>query len=226
MGVDEKGTVFVGGMGDFGYLTSDRSGTLHFVSLLDRLETQDQDFGQMWETLATARGVYFRSDRRLFRWSPADGIKVWRSAGGFGRSFLINDTLYVEQKGIGLQRLAGDLLELMPGSEALVSSALVCLTPDEADGLFAVSTNGQISIFRSGKIIPIAPEAAAFVQQYQARSCAALPGRVRAIGTRRGGIVLVSSEGKLDRVLTALSACRMRRFLRCIRTGRGACGWL
>src|SRR5437667_7359679 len=39
MGVDEKGTVFVGGMGDFGYLTPDRSGTLHFVSLLDRLET-------------------------------------------------------------------------------------------------------------------------------------------------------------------------------------------
>src|SRR5262249_36316874 len=147
LAVDEKGTVYVGGMGDFGYLAPDRAGTLQFVSLLDRLDSKDQELGQMWETSPTSRGIYFGSDQGLFRWSPTEGMRIWRAAHGFGNSFLINSTLYIEEKGAGLQKLAGDVLEMIPGSESLVAYPLVCLMPDEADSLFAVSKNGQISIF-------------------------------------------------------------------------------
>src|SRR5580704_16930415 len=44
VGVDDSGTVFAGGVGEFGLLKPDSTGTLKFISLVDRVPQQDRGF--------------------------------------------------------------------------------------------------------------------------------------------------------------------------------------
>ena len=44
LSVDENNRVWAGLNGDFGYLEPDGAGTLHYVSLLDKVPAADRDF--------------------------------------------------------------------------------------------------------------------------------------------------------------------------------------
>ena len=61
LAMDEAGKIWVGGNGNFGYLSPDAAGTLHFVSILDKVPAEDRSFTDVWQTLVTPQGVFFRS---------------------------------------------------------------------------------------------------------------------------------------------------------------------
>jgi hypothetical protein len=70
---DTSGIVHVGGRGEFGYLDSDDSGALRYISLIDRVPKEDRVFKDVWRTMVTPEGVVFSSFDRLFRWNPKSG---------------------------------------------------------------------------------------------------------------------------------------------------------
>src|SRR5580704_2071346 len=51
--VDSSGTVYVGGVGEFGLLKPDSTGTVQFVSLVDRVPQADRGFADVWRILPT-----------------------------------------------------------------------------------------------------------------------------------------------------------------------------
>ena len=117
--VDSTGTVFAGSFGDFGYLAPDSIGNLQFVSLVEQVvEPDDRDFAEVWRTHCTKEGTYFRSRNRLFLWSNNE-IKVLRTNSSFSLSSVVDDTLYVEERGVGLLKVVGDSLTLIPQSRRL-----------------------------------------------------------------------------------------------------------
>src|SRR5690606_32492472 len=62
------GTLFVGGVGEVGYLAPDSTGQLRYVSLLPHVGPDDRAFADVWTTHALGDAVYFQSFDRLFRW--------------------------------------------------------------------------------------------------------------------------------------------------------------
>ncbi len=69
---DQNGTVYLGGQGDFGYLTSDESGRAQFHSL--KMTVENQDFNSIiWSIKTNDLGVYFASKEGTFYW---DGEKI------------------------------------------------------------------------------------------------------------------------------------------------------
>jgi len=60
--------VYVGGQGEFGYLSPDARGVFSYTSLSASLPQQHQNFGEVWHTIATAQGVFFRTDHQVFRY--------------------------------------------------------------------------------------------------------------------------------------------------------------
>lgn len=77
LAMDDSGKIWVGGNGGFGYLAPDPVGTLHYVSLLDNVPEKDRSFTDVWQTLVTPQGVFFRSYELLFRWDGKT-IHSWR----------------------------------------------------------------------------------------------------------------------------------------------------
>ncbi|MCP4244894.1 MAG: histidine kinase, partial [bacterium] len=114
LAIDTEGRVYVGAEGELGYLAADSLGRMSYVSLLDHVPPDDRAFAVVWNIEKTSDGLYFRAYERLFRWNGRE-MKVWRSAARFGRISALRDTLYVQQRGIGLMRMDGDALAMAPG---------------------------------------------------------------------------------------------------------------
>ena len=70
----------MGCAGQFGYLEPDATGPLKYMSLLDKVPAEHRLFTDVWQTLVTQQGTFFRSYERLFRW---DGrrMQVWVAPG-------------------------------------------------------------------------------------------------------------------------------------------------
>ena len=101
LAIAANGTVYVGGVGEFGFLAADASGKTCYVSLVPRLKKEDRAFNDIWKVHATSRGIYFLAIKRIFHVHAGrvDVIPV-DLASRYG--FAIGDELFIVQKGRGI----------------------------------------------------------------------------------------------------------------------------
>jgi hypothetical protein len=143
LALDETGRLWLGCNGTFGYVEADAKGSLRFVSLLDKVPENERQFTDIWQTLVTPQGVFFRSYEKLFRWS-GNTIHVW-SRGDRDRYQALSAVrghIYTAQNGIGLEEVVGD--ELRPVAEATPTR-----TPQN---YFCIPTMRNVSSSVSGKV--------------------------------------------------------------------------
>jgi len=210
VGVDDRGTVFVGGVGEFGLLKPDSTGTLKFVSLVDQVPREDRGFADVWRVLPTPQGVYFSAFSRLLRLNNDGTVKVWRPEKKFGRAFYALNSLYVQAAGTGLMRMGrDDRLSLAPGGERFtgegVNAAVALRVSDGVPGndqsaLFA--TNSHLYRLTAVGVEPFPTAGDAWLATSLAYSIQTLPGGEIAVGTRKGGLALLSRDGAVDRILS------------------------
>ena len=208
--VDDGGTVYVGGVGEFGLLKPDSTGTLKFVSLVDRVPPQDRGFADVWRVLPTPQGVYFSAFSRLLRLNKDGTIKVWRPEKKFGRAFYVLGTLYVQAAGTGLMSMGrDDRLSLIDGGERFTGegvNAAVALgasngaSDSDRGALFA--TNTHLYRLTAGGVEPFPTASDSWLATSLAYSIQTLPGGEIAVGTRKGGLVLLNRDGVVDRILS------------------------
>ncbi len=137
LAIDEAGTVFVGGVNEFGYLAADDHGVMQYASLTDHLSVETENFRDIWATLATPEGIYFQSYYRLFRWD-GNNIKSWRTEKSIHNIFAPNKQLFVKQKS-GLQTLSGDSLVFVTGGKFFENIRIIAILP-YPDGKLLIAT--------------------------------------------------------------------------------------
>ncbi|HEX8777598.1 MAG TPA: hypothetical protein VF738_05720, partial [Rhodanobacter sp.] len=71
------GRIYVGTVGNLGYLEPDAAGQLRFVSLLDKIPSSERDFADVWSIHPTADGVFFATSTQLFRYRDGT-MEVWK----------------------------------------------------------------------------------------------------------------------------------------------------
>jgi class 3 adenylate cyclase/ligand-binding sensor domain-containing protein len=199
LAIDDEGTVYVGGQREIGFLQADKTGTLKYVSLLDRLGHHDQVFNDVWTTLNTKSGVVFSSDERLFRWSRRRGMQVWKYSTNLSSAFLIDGVPYLIKKGSGLQRLVEDSLEPVPGGEIFRSESLRGVF--RFAGSMVVATRDALYIQQGNRFKEYQTDAKSLLRQSQIYRCLPLGDNKLAIGTTHGGLILLSASGKLLRLV-------------------------
>ena len=69
LAADASGRIYVGAVGDLGYLAPDAKGEMQFVSMLDKLPADVRVFEDVWRTFATPDGIFFQTQIGLFRWA-------------------------------------------------------------------------------------------------------------------------------------------------------------
>ena len=63
---DEKGTIYVGGLGEIGYLKGNYQGKMEYVSLNEKIKKQFRDFQSVWTCVAQDKYVYFSTDKGIY----------------------------------------------------------------------------------------------------------------------------------------------------------------
>jgi class 3 adenylate cyclase len=199
LAIDDRGAVYVGGVGDFGFLQADARGTTQFISLLSRVPRQDREFTDVWRILPTRRGMYFSSNRRLFRLNTDGTIRVWLPATRFGKAFSLGDAVFVKTPERGLLRMDADEFRPVPGGERLAGTAVAAAVQTAKGTLIA--TADRLYRLTSSGIEPYPTQADSYFAKSLIYTTLALPNGEIAIGTRKGGLVLLSPEGSVERII-------------------------
>jgi ligand-binding sensor domain-containing protein len=203
---DSTGTIYAGLFGDFGYLAPDLKGQLQFRSLLEHVEPEDRDFTEIWRIHCTKRGIWFRSRNKIFLWSE-NKIKVFRSDSFYSLTSVLDDTLYVEERGKGLMRTSGDSLILVQDSKRLHPMHFLAILPYDQNHKLICTTKGLLLF--DGKIFhPFNSAVNTFLKTNTLSSAVALSAGQYAFGTYQKGACIMDKQGRIVQYLDKSSGLR------------------
>ena len=196
LAVDERGRIYVGGRGVFGYFEPDAHGTTQFIPI--PVPKADADFLDVWYVLPTPSGVYFGTRFKIFFYDTSGQIKVWPATARFGAIFSAYNELFATTTDRGLQRLQNDGFVAGPTGDPALVHGSVLFSPGDRP-LLASST----ALFNFGltDILPFPNSASAYLEQSKIFSLLQLSSGDIAVGTRNGGLVLLNRQGDLERVI-------------------------
>ena len=202
LAMDEAGKIWVGISENFGYLEVDASGTQHFVSLLDKVPVEDRKFTDVWQTLVTPQGVFFRSYDRLFRW---DGkrMQVWspQPQSRFQALSAVRGHIYTDQNGIGLQEIVGDELRNLPGGDAYKNAGKLFLHPYDETHILISQREQLLTLYDGQKVTPFPTQADEYLQKSKLYTSTVLADGSFCITTLNGGAVILGHDGKLRQII-------------------------
>ncbi|MGN6281207.1 diguanylate cyclase [Frateuria sp.] len=210
LAVDASGRVYVGAVGDFGYLQPDAGGQMNYVSLLHRVPLAEREFTDVWKILPAADGIWFTTRSRIFRLQDGQ-LKVWRAREAFHLAFLVRDALYVREIGHALVRLTDDGGEApVPGGERFAEQKIYVMLPLDGPGaapgsiLIGTYTDGWY-VFDGNGYRPWSDEANALFAGKLPYFGLWLRNGLLAVATPPDGLFLLDREGHLVRHLTRAS---------------------
>ncbi len=202
LALGQDGRIYVGAIGEIGYLESDAAGRMHYVSLLERVPAAERDFADVWSTFATSEGIYFTTFKRVIR-IAAKTTRVWNAGSSFHIAQMARGRLYLREVGRGLLELVDDELQLVAQGERLATEKVAAVLPwPDADGsdrgalLIATRTQGWY-LLRDGRMLPWRTEVDAELARAQIYNAIRLSDGRLALGTLQGGALLLDAQGRL-----------------------------
>jgi signal transduction histidine kinase len=206
LAVDAKGRVYVGSVGEVGYLAPDALGRMAFVSLNDRIDPSYPAFSDVWAIHPTSQGVYFFTSDSVMFLGPG-GFRSWQVETPLHLGFGLGERFFVQQLGVGLLELDGQRLVPVPGGDSFRQDKIYFMLPWDGPGpgrppRMLLGTRGRGLLLHDGKgLTPFRTQADAFLKANLLYQAAILPDRTLAVGTLSGGIVILDREGRLVRIL-------------------------
>ncbi len=204
LGIDTSGIVYFGANGDFGYLSADATGRLQALSIIEHLKPADRQFDRIQDILPTNSGIYFVSRDKLFRYEKK-AIRVWHAQTSFLRGFKVNNDVYLLEKDIGLRRMVGDTLQLIPGGEFFADkmvNAIVAFPAGSVKNSFKSSPPLLVATHTDGlygydgtTFQPFKTEVDDILRKSRIFHITLLADSSYAIATLKSGVVIISPNG-------------------------------
>ena len=155
LAMDDKGTIYVGGINEIGFLATDSKGRLRYVSFMAHLDKKYRNFSTVYRTHTTKEGIYFCTSKFLFLWDFKKIICKVKADTSFAAPFLCKGKLYVRQNGIGLLKMKKDSLELIPGGETFSSKGINFLLEYDQEKLLLDIGSEVFYLYDKGKKTPL-----------------------------------------------------------------------
>ncbi|MEE4196239.1 MAG: SpoIIE family protein phosphatase [Bacteroidales bacterium] len=135
LAVDTAGTIYVGAVGEFGYLAPNIKGKMQYNSLLNE-ELDSLDIGDVWKTYTIEDEVYYCAGKNIVKFKNFELQKVYQDTAGAFISFLVNDHLYIGNYWKGLKELKDDKIQLAKGGEFYQEKDIFVVLPINETELF------------------------------------------------------------------------------------------
>ncbi|PLX10182.1 MAG: hypothetical protein C0597_17240, partial [Marinilabiliales bacterium] len=139
------GTVYVGGVEEFGYLAPDKQGRIHYNSLVNQLDTID--FKDVWKIYILDRHVYFCCDEVIYSFEDKKLKNVYRNTDGSFLSFKVHDEIYWGHVYDGPYKLINDSVEFILGGEFYKEKDIFLMLPWSENEIFIATIGEGIFIY-------------------------------------------------------------------------------
>ena len=195
------GRIYVGTVGDFGYLKPDASGRLAYASLLGLAPSNERGFSDVWDIHVTGEGVFFETSSRIFHLRD-NHITVIKPQTSFHLGFSVDGMVYVREIDRGLMRVVDDKLQRVAGGELFADKRIYALLPRRGEGarpgqlLAGTRSDGWFLFDGSGwKPWPMATDAA--LKDAAVYGAVWLADGRLAVASLRDGLFLLDVHGRL-----------------------------
>ncbi|HEX5756295.1 MAG TPA: two-component regulator propeller domain-containing protein, partial [Arenimonas sp.] len=203
----DEGPIHVGAQGEFGYLAGDERGQLRFVSLSDALPAAEQDFSDVWLIHCLDDGVYFRSQRRLFR-LQGERLQSW-SLPDSGYSAVVDGRLYLFDRELGLVEFVNETFRPLPGATPQAVGDVQLLLPwrregnigEPATALLLGSRQHGLQLWQDGRIETLDSPLSPLLARDGLRGGRLLPNGHALLLTLAEGPLLIDANARLLRRL-------------------------
>lgn len=195
MGSDSKGTVFIGGYNEIGYIQNDSRSNGQYVSLLDKLDAEHKSFADVWQTLVLRDTVYYLTREFIIVWD-GENLSYLHPATSFHAGFVSDGQLYVRQREIGLMKWNGTSFDLLPGAGVFADKSINAVLPYGTNTLIATRNDG-LFIHNGNRFEQFSTEADSIFKQGQIYTGCKLSSGNYAFGTLQRGIIVIDKLGKI-----------------------------
>ena len=202
LAIDEGNRIYVGAQSEFGYLATDSTGRLEFVSLSDELSAEEKRFSDVWSIYLTDQGVYFLTTNRIFllndgklqSWEPNNVLVPMPG-------FYVNGRLYLNQRGKGLTQFENGAFKDMPNGDYLSNSRIYTMLPYGKNEVLIGTRSQGMFIYDGDSIRDFITQADEFFFGNLVSGGLRLQDGTYAISTNKGGIAIIDHGGKLIRMI-------------------------
>ncbi len=204
--VDSSGIIYTGSQNEFGLFTPNKSGELKYISLSDSLNLQDKNFNNIRSVHSFSGGVAFQAEEKLFLYINGK-TEVIKPETSFHTSFLVNDKLYLRQRGKGLMELKGKNLVIIKGSEIFDTTGIFLMLPfgnnnkkiligTREKGFWVFEPETLSASFQKFRV-----ENPEIIKKAEITGGVLTGDGLFAISTLQNGVILLDSTGKITTIL-------------------------
>ncbi len=196
---DRQGRIWGGNIGDLGYYAYDSIGQMAFVSMKHSIPKAYRNFQDVWMAHAMGDTLMFLTTYQVFQYVPAlDSMKVFESEGaGFHTAAFVNGTYFIREWDVGLKRLVGDRLVLVPGGERFRRTRIYSILPFGKDRMLVCTREEGLFIYDGQTFTAFSSEADPYLKATGIYHASALPNGYFALATLGNGLLIIDQQGKL-----------------------------
>ena len=199
LAITDDGRIYFGSFNDLGYLAPDSIQQLQFVSLLPKISKEYHDFKDVWETLVSPTGIYFRTANFIFHWD-GNKMSVVKAQTNFSTLFSVDDRVFVRQPKHGMKEIISDSLVSIPFGDQFGGERTAFMGPMDSGNkkqlLIATRTNG-LMLYDDQSLTPFPSESDVIIKEGQVYSGSRLPHQQYALGTIKNGLVIMDASGRM-----------------------------
>ena len=200
LGVDGQGRVYVGAVGEIGYLEPGPDGETRYVPLEGLLGEADRHFTDVWDTAASPQGMLFQTRERLLLFANGR-FQIIPASTSFHVAFVVGGRTFVRQRSLGLMELREGRLTLLPGGERFKQESVFAMLPLPGQDILVASRKIGFWRLTPAGLVPVPTPADPFFKRASLYSGTQLADGTLALATINGGIALLDGQGRLVRVL-------------------------
>jgi signal transduction histidine kinase/ligand-binding sensor domain-containing protein len=201
LAIDTSGKVFVGALGEIGFLEPGSRGELTFKSLISPNDSSVPSFQNVLQILSTGDGIYFITKNLIFIWRQGN-LETLKPGFEILSGFLVRNNIYFQVKDKGLMVFRNNKMYPVEHGE-IVSGAIeikAMLPCRGGQTLVATGTQGLYLVDENGVRDFNTPSDALFLK-YVITSGVMLSDSSYAIGTARQGVVIIYPDGRVKQII-------------------------
>lgn len=204
--IDDQDRIYVGAVGEIGYLESDSVGATRYVSMTSRLSPEDRKFSEVWRCFVTPRGVIFTTFKKIFRFHD-DEVKVWRTQSIFLLGHYVHQRFFVHELQVGLLELRDEQLQLVADGKRFAADKIYSMlewndasfhSKNKTSQQILIGTRDQgFFIFDGKQYRPWRTEIESELKTHLLYNGLQLSDGRLALGTIQGGLYILDQQGRM-----------------------------
>ena len=203
LAVDSNDIVFVGSVGEIGYIAPDKLGNSSYYSLTNLVDTSKVRFTNVWKTYATPNGAYFCAFSHIFYFQFPNKLVTIELPNEAFYSFSIDNKIINGYYKQGLLELINNKMVQMQGVEPLVDQDIIQVFPFCVNEWLIITYKGLFSYNTAQKKVTVLNEQAihkktsSILSKSSVYNGCVIPQKGFAIATLDNGVFLSDTKANI-----------------------------